>query len=165
MKRAICHTKKINIIDCTVISKSIFFFILIFNGYYGKAQHKLIDQLNSTNWEIIGTTDFKTVNEDTIYPIFSSQIKKYQNKIFELEGYMIPLEEGIKQSKFMLSTLPINQCFYCGKNGNPIMVMVELVKPLKFTYKPVKIKGKLILNNLNSLDIPPIVLEIASVVY
>lgn len=144
--------------------KNILLFLLTVSIFSSKAQHKSTDQLLSTNWEIIGTTDFKNVNADTMYPIFSSQIKKYRDKIFELEGYMIPLEEGMKQRKFMLSTLPINQCFYCGKNGNPIMVMVETVKPIKFTYKPVKIKGILTLNTGNALDSPPIVLEIGNVV-
>ena len=99
---------------------------------------------------------FKTVKETEMYAIFSNDIKKHANKPFELEGYIVPIKDGMKQSKFMLSTLPINQCFFCGKNGVPIMVLVELVEPIKFTYQTVKIKGTLKLSTANAMDNPPI---------
>ncbi|MNR39518.1 hypothetical protein D3C85_1577330 [compost metagenome] len=57
----------------------------------------------------------------------------------------------MKQTKFMLSTLPINQCFYCGKNGVPIMVLVEMAEPIKFTYKTIVVKGTLKLNPGNAM--------------
>ena len=62
----------------------------------------------------------------------------------------------MKQTKFMLSTLPINQCFYCGKNGVPIMVEVQLKEPTKFTYQTIKVKGTLKLSTANAMDNPPI---------
>jgi hypothetical protein len=69
----------------------------------------------------------------------------------------------MKQTKFMLSTLPINQCFYCGKNGVPIMVLVEMAEPIKFTYQTVKVKGTLKLNPGNAMDNPPIALVASSI--
>ena len=78
------------------------------------------------------------------------------NKPFELEGYIVPIKDGMKQTKFMLSTLPINQCFYCGKNGVPIMVQVELKEPVKFTYQTVKVKGILKLSSANAMNSSPI---------
>jgi len=138
--------------------KKLSLLLLIFAGFCltVKAQHDPSDQIMSDNWDIIGSVDFKTVKDTEMYAIFNNEIKKHAGKPFELEGYIVPIKDGMKQSKFMLSTLPINQCFFCGKNGVPIMVLVELVEPIKFTYQTVKIKGTLKLSTANAMDNPPI---------
>lgn len=125
-------------------------------GFGAKAQHDPSDQILSENWDVIGSVDFKTVKDTEMYAIFGNEIKKYANKPFELEGYIVPIKDGMKQTKFMLSTLPINQCFYCGKNGVPVMVQVELKEPIKFTYQTVKIKGILKLSTANAMNSSPI---------
>ena len=130
-------------------------------GFAAKAQHDPSDQILSENWDVIGSVDFKTVKDTEMYAIFGNEIKKHANKPFELEGYIVPIKDGMKQTKFMLSTLPINQCFYCGKNGVPMMVQVELIEPIKFTYQTVRVKGILKLSTANSMDNPPISLTAA----
>lgn len=124
-----------------------------------RAQHRSGDLLQSRSWDIIGTLDFKLGNGNEIYPVFSDELKKYANHDFELQGYLIPIREGMKQTRFLLSTLPINQCFYCGKNGVPIMILVEMPEGIKFTYKPIRVRGKLKLKRVNIRDYPPIVLS------
>lgn len=138
--------------------KKLSFILLLLTGFgfSAKAQHDPNDQILSENWDVIGSVDFKTVKDTEMYAIFGNDIKKHANKPFELEGYIVPIKDGMKQTKFMLSTLPINQCFYCGKNGVPIMVLVELAEPIKFTYQTVKIKGTLKLSAGNAMDNPPI---------
>ncbi|MCY1508945.1 hypothetical protein D9M68_432700 [compost metagenome] len=143
---------------------SILLLILTGLGFTVKAQHDPTDQIVSENWDVIGSVDFKTVKETEMYAIFGNEIKKYANKSFELEGYIVPIKDGMKQSKFMLSTLPINQCFFCGKNGVPIMVMVELLEPVKFTYQTIKVKGTLKLSTANAMDTPPVSLLSGKVV-
>jgi hypothetical protein len=129
-----------------------------------RAQHRAGDLLQSRSWDIIGTLDFKVGSGNEIYPVFSDELKKFANHDFELQGYLIPIREGMKQTRFLLSTLPINQCFYCGKNGIPIMILVEMPEGLKFTYKPIRIRGKLKLKKVNIRDYPPIVLSEAVLV-
>jgi hypothetical protein len=143
---------------------SIIVLLLATFGFSAKAQHDPNDQILSENWDVIGSVDFKTVKDTEMYAIFGNEIKKHANKPFELEGYIVPIKDGMKQSKFMLSTLPINQCFFCGKNGIPIMVLVEMVEPIKFTYQTVKVKGILKLSTANSMDTPPISLVAAKAV-
>ncbi|MBC8984667.1 hypothetical protein H9X96_02635 [Pedobacter sp. N36a] len=130
--------------------------ILLFTGLTVKAQHNPDDQILSDNWDVVGGVDFKIVKDSEMYAVYSPEIKKHANKTFELEGYIVPIKDGMKQTKFMLSTLPINQCFYCGKNGVPIMVLVEMTEPIKFTYKTIVVKGTLKLNTGNAMDNPPI---------
>lgn len=136
--------------------KRILLAILLFTGFAVKAQHNPDDQILSDNWDVVGGVDFKIVKDSEMYAVYSPEIKKHANKTFELEGYIVPIKDGMKQTKFMLSTLPINQCFYCGKNGVPIMVLVEMTEPIKFTYKTIVVKGTLKLNTGNAMDNPPI---------
>ncbi|MBY0245980.1 MAG: hypothetical protein K2Q03_11025 [Sphingobacteriaceae bacterium] len=125
-------------------------------GLFAKAQHDPDDQILSENWDLIGDITFKKEKGLDTYPIYTPQLKKHENKPFELEGYIVPIKDGMKQSKFMLATLPINQCFFCGKNGVPIMVLVEMAEPIKFGYRTIKVKGNLKLSTLNMMDTPPV---------
>lgn len=122
-------------------------------------QHDLLtDQIDSFNWSIIGLVKFRSPKANELYAIYPEQVKRFAGKTFELEGYIVPINDGMKQRKFMLSTLPINQCYYCGKNGIPTMIMVELTEPIRFTYDPVVVKGALKLDNRNAAVYPPITL-------
>lgn len=141
--------------------KKLALILLLFAGIGAKAQHNPDDQIMSDNWDVIGEVDFKIVKDTEMLAVFTEKIKKHANKSFELEGYIVPIKDGMKQTKFMLSTLPINQCFYCGKNGVPVMVMVEMTEPIKFTYQTIVVKGTLKLNSGNAMDNPPIVLTAA----
>jgi hypothetical protein len=143
--------------------KNILIILLLFTGITVKAQHNPDDQIISDNWDVVGSVDFKIVKDTEMYAVYNTNIKKFANKSFELEGYIVPIKDGMKQTKFMLSTLPINQCFYCGKNGVPIMVLVEMAEPIKFTYQTVKVKGTLKLNVENAMDNPPIALVASSI--
>jgi len=92
--------------------KKLLLILLLFSGFAVKAQHDPNDQIMSANWDVIGSVDFKIVKDTEMYAVYNNDIKKYANKPFELEGYMVPIKDGMKQTKFMLSTLPINQCFF-----------------------------------------------------
>ncbi|MCX2575016.1 hypothetical protein [Pedobacter sandarakinus] len=142
--------------------KQLAFLFLIFVGFASRAQeHDPSDQMDSPNWDVIGGVKIKTVKPTETYAIYNPNIQKYENKPFELSGYIVPIKDGMKQTKFMLSTLPINQCFYCGKNGIPIMVLVEMAEPIKFTYLPIRVKGVLKLNKGNAMNNPPVELNAA----
>ncbi|MBS7567075.1 hypothetical protein KHS38_21905 [Mucilaginibacter sp. Bleaf8] len=120
------------------------------------SQHAFTDQIDSFNWDIIGSVKFKTTKPNEMYPVYTEMITRFSGRPFELEGYMVPIKDGMKQTRFMLSTLPINQCFYCGKNGIPTMIMVEMTEPVKFTFETVTVKGTLKLDNRNAAVYPPI---------
>jgi hypothetical protein len=122
------------------------------------AQHKASDLLQSENWDIINTLTYRLEKNNDIFPIFSEKLKSHSNKDFELTRYLIPIREGMNQNRFLLSTLPINQCFYCGQNGIPAMILVEMSKSIKFTDRPIHLKGRLKLKNVNLRDYPPITL-------
>jgi hypothetical protein len=145
----------------TVRCASMMLTIWLATSSSANAQHSASDLLRSDNWEIINTLEYRLEKNNDIFPIFSEKLKTHSNKEFELTGYLIPIREGLNQTRFLLSTLPINQCFYCGQNGIPAMILVEMTEGIKFTNRPLRLKGKLKLKNVNLRDYPPITLTSA----
>jgi hypothetical protein len=143
------------------MKKTIFIVLILLKSFVGWAQsaqqHALLeDQIDSFNWGIVGSVKFKAPKANELYPVYNEMINRFAGRQFELEGYIVPIKDGMKQTKFMLSTLPINQCFYCGKNGVPTMIMVEMAQPIKFTFETITVKGALKLDNRNAAVYPPI---------
>lgn len=122
-----------------------------------KAQHDPSDLIVSKEWDIIGLAKTQSAKNGAKVNVFPTGIKRRENTAIVLEGYMIPIRVGQNQSEFMLSSLPINQCFYCGQNGVPMMVKVEMAAPTTLSNNIVKIKGTLQLNTGQSTT--PIVLK------
>jgi hypothetical protein len=82
-------------------------------------------------------------------PVFTDAVKALNGKQITLPGYMVPFENGIKGNHFMLSSLPLNACFFCGVGGPETVVEVFSTKPVAYTEKPIEIQGKLMLNDRN----------------
>ncbi|TXI68104.1 MAG: hypothetical protein E6Q41_04595 [Cyclobacteriaceae bacterium] len=82
-------------------------------------------------------------------PVFTKEVKALAGKEVVLPGYIIPFQGVTKETHFMLSSLPINACFFCGVGGPEGVVEVFLTKPIPYTDKPVEVKGKLVLNDSN----------------
>ncbi|UKJ06616.1 hypothetical protein [Solitalea lacus] len=140
------------------MKKLIYTTIFILATITAKGQH-VSDLIKSPVWDIIGTLKINTVNSEKQVAVFSPQLKAMENKRVALQGYMIPIEESLKHKRFLLSTLPVNQCYYCGKNGVPIMIEVEMAEAIEFTYKPVMISGTFKLIYGNAAENVPISLE------
>jgi hypothetical protein len=81
-------------------------------------------------------------------PVFSEAAKSLSRKNITLPGYIVPFENGAKSSShFMFSSMPLNACFFCGVGGPESAVEVFLKEEIKYTDKPVEIKGVLKLND------------------
>jgi hypothetical protein len=104
--------------------------------------------LPSLIWPKLYVIEYRK-ESDNDKPLFSKEVQALSNKVITLPGYMMPFENGLKGTHFMLSSLPINACFFCGVGGPETVVEVFLLEPVTYTDKPVEIKGKLILNDKN----------------
>ncbi len=83
-------------------------------------------------------------------PVFSQAAKSVEGKVVSLPGYMVPFENGgVKGKKFILTSLPLNACFFCGVGGPESVVEITLKEEITYTEKPIEIKGIL---RLNSID-------------
>jgi len=82
-------------------------------------------------------------------PVFSEAVETLRNKTVVLPGYMVPLENSLSSSRIMLSSLPLNACFFCGVGGPETVVEVHLKSKTSWIEKPIEVKGVLRLNDEN----------------
>jgi hypothetical protein len=80
-------------------------------------------------------------------PVFSAAARSLNGKIITLPGYIVPFDSGMKSAHLMLSSLPLNACFFCGVGGPESVVEVFLKKEITYTDKPMEVKGVLKLND------------------
>ena len=80
-------------------------------------------------------------------PIFTEAVKALANKSVVLPGYMVPLENESSTARIMLSSLPLNACFFCGVGGPETVVEVHLKKQTSYIEEPIQVKGILRLND------------------
>jgi hypothetical protein len=140
-------------------------FLLLIAVVNGKAQeHELHNRITSEVWEAIAGIKHRVIDDYEYYPIFDDRIKAINGKEVTLRGYIVPIKDGTEHSSFLLSVLPINQCFFCGKNGIPMMVEVQLKKPIKYTAAVISVKGTIKLFNVNAAFACPVVIQNAMIV-
>lgn len=75
-------------------------------------------------------------------PIYSDALKVLDGQEVTLMGYMFPLGQSEKQSRFLLGPYPQSCPFHYHVGSNQI-VEVVVVKPLAFSYEPIMLKGTL----------------------
>ncbi|MGH6631231.1 MAG: DUF3299 domain-containing protein, partial [Burkholderiales bacterium] len=63
-------------------------------------------------------------------------------KEVKVQGFMMPLQMGEKQTHFVLSATP-QSCAFCLPGGPEAMVEVKTKAPVKYTFEPVVLTGKL----------------------
>lgn len=127
--------------------------ILLFVGLPGMAQ-------NGDAWSRLSmVTSISEYDSDYGYEIqklsVSPTIQALENTEIEVEGYIIPLSGKIEQSHFMLSSLPANMCFFCGKAGpeTAMQVFMKDQKKISYSDSKIKVKGRLIINPNNQNEI------------
>ena len=120
--------------------------MIVLSSLTGQAQKSKYQGLPSLLWPKLYTIQFQK-EKDFDKPFFSKEVMVLANKVITLPGYMVPFESGMKGSHFMLSSLPLNACFFCGVGGPETVIEIFLTIPVTYTDKPVEIKGKLILND------------------
>jgi hypothetical protein len=112
-------------------------------------------RVSSSEWNTLAKVSYKTATDqygEVSVPIFGAEVKALEGKQISLQGYMIPLDglEGMfKPNHFILSSLPVEACFFCGTGGPETVVEVHMKKPLEYTKEVIKLKGKFTLNGLD----------------
>lgn len=89
--------------------------------------------------------EFGTVN----MPVFSDEIKALEGTEVTVPGYIIPaggLDAVFQPNHFILSSLPLAACFFCGVGGPETVVEVYLEGTIEYTDTPIIVKGTLVLN-------------------
>lgn len=105
-----------------------------------------LGEISSSTWTML--TDVKFASKAGFYyPTFGSKVKALSGKQVEVQGYIFPFDESKYSVHFALTSLPLSSCFFCGVGGAESVVEVEAKLPVKYTEKPVRMKGTLVLND------------------
>jgi len=93
------------------------------------------------SWKLLA--QFELVKQKDCYvPQFSSGVSALDKKDVKVQGFMMPLEMGDKQSHFVLAAMPTT-CAFCLPGGPESMVEVQMKTPVKYTFDAVVVTGKL----------------------
>jgi hypothetical protein len=74
-------------------------------------------------------------------PEFSRAIMALDRTEVKVQGFMIPLDIGDKQRRFLISAVPPH-CQFCLPAGPDSLIEVEAKAPVNYTFDPVVISGR-----------------------
>jgi hypothetical protein len=114
-----------------------------------KAQPPKHVALMTSTWDLLDMKSYKPSASGIYMVYFPPELKALNKKVVELPGYMIPIKSGLTHPVFMLSVLPVLQCQFCGQANIPSMVEVHVAKPALYSENPIRVKGTLVLNDVN----------------
>ncbi|MEO6686553.1 MAG: hypothetical protein ABIN24_11335 [Dyadobacter sp.] len=129
-----------------ILKKIVFLFFFLVTGFVAKAQPPTHVPLMTNTWKLIAERSYKKNKDFKMVPTFPVKLEALQNKLVEVPGYMIPINADVEHKEFMLAVVPMDQCPYCGQGDIPSMIEVKMTKELGYTDKPIRIRGKLLLN-------------------
>ncbi|WP_035691657.1 DUF3299 domain-containing protein [Azospirillum halopraeferens] len=75
-------------------------------------------------------------------PEFPAAVRELEGLTVRLRGFMVPLREGTRHSRFILAANPVG-CPACERPGPATMVRVEVREPLAESRNPLVIAGTL----------------------
>lgn len=96
-------------------------------------------------WSLLTTVATKT-EKNRVLPVFSKEQLALNQKPQRVQGFMMPLEPGEKQSHFLLSSVPLT-CSFCVPGGPESMVEVKTRTPVAYSLEPVVVEGRFVTLN------------------
>ena len=128
-------------------------FALLFLAVPALAQHQppatapgipvpqLPDRKDVVSWKTLAQVEL-VKQKDRFVPQFSSNVTALDQKEVKIQGFMMPLEMGDRQTHFVLSAMPTT-CSFCMPGGPESLVEIKTKKPVKYTFEPIVMTGKL----------------------
>lgn len=90
-------------------------------------------------WSVLTEATTKTV-KNRVLPVFPASVQVMHNTRQRLQGYMMPLNPGERQTYFLLTSVPLT-CSFCLPGGPQSMVEVKAKTPVKYSLEPVVVEG------------------------
>jgi hypothetical protein len=91
-------------------------------------------------WSVLTTVKTR-VEKNKVLPVFQPEQVALTGKPQRVQGFMMPLEPGEKQTHFLLSSVPLT-CSFCVPGGPESMVEVKTKQPVRYTLEPVVVEGR-----------------------
>jgi hypothetical protein len=98
--------------------------------------------------ELKGVVSWKTLaqvepikQKDRFVPQFSNNITMLDKKEVRLQGFMMPLDMGETQKRFILTSMPPS-CAFCLPGGPDQLVEVQAKTAVKYGFEPIILTGR-----------------------
>jgi hypothetical protein len=101
----------------------------------------LTERRDLLSWKLLSQVELVRM-KDRYVPQFSGNVAALNKKEVKLQGFMYPLQTGDKQTHFLLWSMP-QTCAFCMPGGPENTVEVRSKQPVKYTFEPVVLTGKL----------------------
>jgi hypothetical protein len=101
----------------------------------------LPERKDVVSWKTLAEVELVKA-KDRYVPKFASSVTALDQKQVKMQGFMLPLQMGDKQSHFVLAAMP-QTCSFCMPGGPESMVEVKTKAPVKYTFDAVVLTGKL----------------------
>jgi hypothetical protein len=101
----------------------------------------LPDRNDVVSWKVLSQVEL-VKQKDRYVPQFAAAVVALDKKEVKVQGFIMPLQLGAQQSHFVLTAMP-QTCAFCLPGGPESMVEVKSKTPVKYTFEPVVLTGKL----------------------
>ena len=101
----------------------------------------LPERKDIVSWQLLTKVEL-VKQKDRYVPQFAKEVAALDQKEVKVQGFMMPLQVGDKQSHFVLAAMP-QSCAFCLPGGPESMVEVKSKTPVKYTFDAVVLTGKL----------------------
>jgi uncharacterized protein len=101
----------------------------------------LPERKDVVSWKTLSQVEL-VKQKDRYVPQFAKDVSALDQKEVKVQGFMMPLQVGDKQSHFVLTAMP-QSCAFCLPGGPESMVEVKSKTPVKYTFEAVVLTGKL----------------------
>jgi len=101
----------------------------------------LAERKDVLSWKMLSQVELVKV-KDRYVPQFAQGVAALDQKQVTVQGFMMPLQTGDKQTHFVLSSMP-QTCSFCMPGGPESLVEVKTKTPVKYTFEPVLVTGKM----------------------
>ena len=101
----------------------------------------LPERKDVVSWKTLAQVELVKA-KDRYVPQFAPSVTALDQKTVKMQGFMLPLQMGDKQSHFVLAAMP-QTCSFCMPGGPESMVEVKTKTPVKYSFDAVILSGKL----------------------
>jgi len=100
----------------------------------------LPERKDVVSWKTLSQVEL-VKQKDRYVPKFAAPVAELDQKQVKVQGFMLPLQTGERQTHFVLSAMP-QTCSFCLPGGPEQMVEIKTKTPVKYTFEPVTVSGK-----------------------
>jgi uncharacterized protein len=101
----------------------------------------LAERKDVLSWKLLAQVELVKM-KDRYVPQFAQTVASLDQKEVKIQGFMMPLQVGDKQTHFVLAAMPVT-CSFCMPGGPESLVEVKSKRPVKYSFEPIVVTGKL----------------------